>query len=244
MIYDLVGQQQRSWGRDLGNVSHSRSLSLIYFTIICDYLLTLLFSFIFFTLFIYDLALETPFLLAEHQKLTNLPFIRPYFIVLSTIYCSVSVLNTLCLFRALRSIFCLSVEFILSLFPFASLYLLLFVSFYRSAFLSLSTIFYLYVPQWYIRLRPISCIHKRRWWLRGGDYHDDDDDHDTTMIASLTSIARYINTQGDAIYYDRVLLRFSLSHRRSLSLFLSSSLEHREKLAEVRGNIGIFVQTD
>lgn len=115
MIYDLVGQQQRSWGRDLGNVSHSRSLSLIYFTIICDYLLTLLFSFIFFTLFIYDLALEPPFLLAEHQKLTNLPFIRPYFIVLSTIYCSVSVLNTLCLFRALRSIFCLSVEFILSL---------------------------------------------------------------------------------------------------------------------------------
>lgn len=36
---------------------------------------------------------------------------------MSTIYCSVSVLNTLCLFRALRSIFCLSVEFILSLFP-------------------------------------------------------------------------------------------------------------------------------
>lgn len=118
MIYDLVGHQQRSWGRDLGNVSHSRSLSLIYFTIICDYLLTLLFSFIF---FIYDLALEPPFLLAEHQKLTNLPFIRPCFIVLSTIYCSVSVLNTLCLFRALRSIFCLSVEFILSLSPFCLL---------------------------------------------------------------------------------------------------------------------------
>lgn len=143
MIYDLVGQQHRSWGRDLGNVSHSRSLSLIYFTIICDYLLTLLFSFIFFTLFIYDLALEPPFLLAEHQKLTNLPFIRPYFIVLSTIYCSVSVLNTLCLFRALRSIFCLSVEFILSLSPFASFSLSLSISLPFSLYLLYSISLYL-----------------------------------------------------------------------------------------------------
>lgn len=39
VIYDLVGQQQRSWGRDLGNVSHTRSLSLILYYHLYDYLL-------------------------------------------------------------------------------------------------------------------------------------------------------------------------------------------------------------
>ena len=37
VIYDLVGQQQRSWGRDLGNVSHTRSLSLILYYHLYDY---------------------------------------------------------------------------------------------------------------------------------------------------------------------------------------------------------------
>lgn len=93
VIYDLVGQQQRSWGRDLGNVSHTRSLSLILYYHLYDYLLITYFL-IFLPFYIRSGSWFKP----HHSQNINL-------IVLSTVSASV----TKTLFRALRY-FCLSVK--------------------------------------------------------------------------------------------------------------------------------------
>ena len=123
VIYDLVGQQQRSWGRDLGNVSHTRSLSLILYYHLYDYHL-------FFNLLS---LLYTIWLLIQslHSPKINLT-------VLSTVSASKT------LFRALRY-FVFLLNYPLSLFhcslPFIfALFLSLFVFLFRSSSLSVFSV--------------------------------------------------------------------------------------------------------
>lgn len=163
MIYDLVGQQQRSWGRDLGNVSHTRSLSLILY-----YHLWLSLNAFFLSSypFVYDLGSWFNLSIRQKRQLT-IRYSSPFD---CTIYYSASVLK-LCLFRAF-AIFCPSVE-LFSPSSFFSLFLSIFLTLCLYLFrLSL----YLFVFHRYIYTAKINQPLASQGDDYKDDHHNDDGD--------------------------------------------------------------------